>query len=241
MRKCESRLRPKQKASALGRELPKPGARKADLERDMGPLDRLGWRDLFNGWGSPMSLSDLASLGSFVSGLAVLLSLVFFYFQLRQLGIQVRQAERNQQGAIRQGRISRAVELQLARTDPGIAAQAWRLGVQSPDEITQAELDQFLCLARAQFLHFEDGYYQHEEGLLNDDAFEQVRIGSYRLARFPGIRTAWKSNIRGFYGGTFQSFVDDVVARAAHEPTAHMHSVEEWRDAFAAETASGSR
>jgi hypothetical protein len=39
-----------------------------------------------------MSLSDLAALGSFVSGLGVLVSLVFLYFQLRQIGVQVKQA-----------------------------------------------------------------------------------------------------------------------------------------------------
>jgi hypothetical protein len=42
-----------------------------------------------------MSLSDLASLGSFVSGAAVLVSPVFLYFQLRQLSGQVKQAEKN--------------------------------------------------------------------------------------------------------------------------------------------------
>jgi hypothetical protein len=47
-----------------------------------------------------MSLSDLAALGSFVSGVAVLVSLVFLYFQLRQVGAQVQQAERNQQAMI---------------------------------------------------------------------------------------------------------------------------------------------
>jgi hypothetical protein len=41
-----------------------------------------------------MSLSDLASLGSFVSGVAVLVSLVFLYFQLRQMNAQVLQTEK---------------------------------------------------------------------------------------------------------------------------------------------------
>ena len=74
-----------------------------------------------------MSLSDLASLGSFVSGLAVLISLVLLFFQLRQLNQQVRQTERNQQASIRHGRITRGVDIQLARADPG-AADAWRRG-----------------------------------------------------------------------------------------------------------------
>ena len=48
-----------------------------------------------------MSLPDLASLGSFVSGIAVLGSLVFLYLQMRQIGAQIEQAERNQRAAIR--------------------------------------------------------------------------------------------------------------------------------------------
>src|SRR5450755_1342360 len=46
-----------------------------------------------------MSLSDLAALGSFISGLAVLASLGFLYFQMRQVAEQVRQADRNQRAA----------------------------------------------------------------------------------------------------------------------------------------------
>ena len=43
-----------------------------------------------------MSLADLASIGSFISGIVVLVSLVY-------LGLQVRQAKFHQQAAIRQG------------------------------------------------------------------------------------------------------------------------------------------
>ena len=49
-----------------------------------------------------MSLSELAEIGSFISGVAVLTSLIFLYFQLRQINQQVKQAEKNQQSAIRQ-------------------------------------------------------------------------------------------------------------------------------------------
>src|SRR5215469_1497977 len=65
-----------------------------------------------------MPLSDLASLGSFVSGVAVLISLVFLYFQVRQVTAQVRQAERNQQASIRHTRVSRSVQLQLEISEP---------------------------------------------------------------------------------------------------------------------------
>ena len=47
--------------------------------------------------GANMSLSDLASIGSLVSGVAVLGSLIY-------LALQVRQTDRNQQAAIRHSR-----------------------------------------------------------------------------------------------------------------------------------------
>jgi flagellar biosynthesis/type III secretory pathway M-ring protein FliF/YscJ len=57
-----------------------------------------------------MSLSDLAALGSFISGVAVLASLVFLFFQMRQMTEQVRQSERNQRALMQQGRSMRGME-----------------------------------------------------------------------------------------------------------------------------------
>jgi len=186
-----------------------------------------------------MSLSDLASLGSFVSGLAVLISLVLLFFQLRQLNQQVRQTERNQQASIRHGRITRGVDIQLARADPG-AADAWRRGVLNPEEISQTEVIQFLAQCRAMFLHYEDSFYQHEDGLLNEDAYATVLAAANAFTRVPGVRAAWKSGVRGAHAGLFLDFMDGVVARASLDPTTHTLTVGEWRAAYAAETASAS-
>jgi hypothetical protein len=172
-----------------------------------------------------MSLSDLASLGSFVSGFAVLISLIY-------LSLQVRQTKRNQQIAIRHSRASRIVELQLALAAPGVA-EAWLHGSGSPREITQTELSQFINLCRALFFHFEDSFYQREEGLLNDDAFETVVSGARLSARSPGWRAAWRI-ARPNFGGRFLAFMDGVVAGSAVEPPVDL-SLEAWKVAFASE------
>jgi|SRR5581483_1165644 len=172
-----------------------------------------------------MSLSDLASLGSFVNGLAVLISLIY-------LALQVRQTRRNQQIAIRHSRASRIVELQLALADPGVAG-AWVHGSGSPQEITQIEVSQFMNLCRALFFHFEDSFYQREEGLLNDNAFETVVAGARLSARSPGWRAAWRI-ARPNFGGRFLDFMDRVVAGAAVEPPVDL-SLETWKVAFASE------
>jgi hypothetical protein len=172
-----------------------------------------------------MSLSDLASLGSFVNGLAVLVSLIY-------LSLQVRQTKRNQQIAIRHSRASRIVDLQLALAGPGVAG-AWLHGSGSPQELTQTELSQFVNLCRALFFHFEDSFYQREEGLLNDDAFETVVAGARLSARSPGWRAAWRI-ARPNFGGRFLAFMDGVVAGSAAEPPLDL-SLETWRVAFASE------
>ena len=170
-----------------------------------------------------MSLSDLASVGSFVNGLAVLISLVY-------LSIQVRQTKRNQQIAVRHSRATRIVDLQLALADAGVAG-AWLHGSGSPEHITQTELSQFINLCRALFFHFEDSFYQREEGLLNDDAFETVVAGVRLSARSPGWRAAWKLARRNF-GGRFLDFMDGMVAGAATEPPVDL-SLDAWKAAFA--------
>ena len=172
-----------------------------------------------------MSLSDLASLGSFVSGFAVLASLVY-------LALQVKQTERNQQTSIRHSRVSRSVELHLALADPAVA-DAWLHGLRSPQELTQTELSQFINLCRAHFFHFEDSFYQHEGGVLNDDAFETVVAGARLSARSPGFRAAWRM-ARANFGGRFLNFMDGVVAKSAVEPPVDL-SLEAWKVAFASE------
>ena len=179
-----------------------------------------------------MALSDLASIGSLVSGVAVLGSLIY-------LALQVRQTDRNQQASIRHGRITRVVDMLLARSDPGVA-EAWRRGMQNPDETTQTELSQFLTLCTAMFAHLEDSFYQHEEGLLNEDAFAFALSGTRSMAGYPGFRVAWKSNVRRLHAGRFRDFMDGIIARASREAPSHLPSVDEWRAAFAAELAGAS-
>jgi hypothetical protein len=172
-----------------------------------------------------MSLSNLASLGSLVSGFAVLISLVY-------LARQVGQTERNQQISIRHSRVSRIVELQLALADPAVA-DAWLHGSGSPQELTQTELSQFISLCRALFFHFEDSFYQRGEGLLNDEAFETVVAGVRLLARSPGWRAAWRI-ARPNFGGRFRDFMDRAVAASAVEAPVDL-SLEAWKLAFASE------
>jgi hypothetical protein len=67
-----------------------------------------------------MTLSDLASIGSLVSGVAVLVSLIY-------LALQVRQAEKNQRALMNQGTVARVSESILGFAQPALNAISTRV------------------------------------------------------------------------------------------------------------------
>src|SRR5476649_2121946 len=104
-----------------------------------------------------MNLADLAALGSFVSGIAVLASLVY-------LTLQVRQARAHQQAAIRLGRADRIVQMCFAIGDPAFA-EAISKGYACADDMTAIQLTQYQHICRGFFYHCEEEFFQHKEGL----------------------------------------------------------------------------
>jgi hypothetical protein len=163
-----------------------------------------------------MSLADLAALGSFVSGVAVLVSLGFLYYQLRQISEQVKQAEKHQRAAIGQGRVNRMVELSLRTVETEFGVAMANVLTNSKD-VTAHELFQFLHYSRALFLNAEDTYYQHQSGLLEDEQFAGfINALKYSLSA-PAIRLMWQG-VRRAYGPKFVEFVDQLIKETQLDP-----------------------
>lgn len=171
-----------------------------------------------------MTLSDLSSVGTLVSGLAVLASLVY-------LGRQLKQAERNQQATIRQNRIYRAVDLMMGKLDPSVAEAVSR-GMDGNVDISATQLLQFTAYADAYFLHAEDTYYQHEAGLLDDAAYET--FVAYQRFAFTqrGLRAQWKRERTGF-GGGFAAFMDKLLSTT--RPVVAVDALAQWKADLAAD------
>jgi hypothetical protein len=173
-----------------------------------------------------MSLSDLAALGSFVSGIAVLISLVY-------LSLQIRQAEKNQQAAIRQGRVARIVDLGIAACEPS-AADAFDLGNSGSESLTRTQIAQYRHLSRCVFYNWEDSFYQHKEGLLDEAGFRNFINSARSGLTMTGLRVAWKQN-RDSYGKEFAALIDKIIAETALAPTPD--PVAAWKSDLAAEKA----
>ena len=176
-----------------------------------------------------MSLSDLASLGSFVSGFAVLVSLVY-------LALQVRQAERNQRALAQQARATRFSD-HLDRIAVSDAFDAYTKVIGGDPKATLRDLDQSSFLFRASIYGFEDSYLQHAQKLLDDAAFKST-IGAMKVVfSFPGARAMWKRQ-RQWHESGFRSFVDDVLREVQPvRPETDEERLANWQKDIAGELA----
>ena len=173
-----------------------------------------------------MSLTDLASLGSFVSAIAVLISLIY-------LSLQVKQAERNQQASIRSTRVTRIVDIHMRLTDPSLSDAA-TLGGAGASGITDTQVRQFIFYCSARFYNAEDSFNQFQEGLLNRRAYDSLVVGLKKSLSQPGMRAFYKRQ-RGAFGTDFAAFVDKLLVETPLGPPQDVAA--QWRADVAAELA----
>jgi len=181
--------------------------------------------------GAKMSLSDLASLGSFVSGVAVLISLVFLYFQLRQVNAQVRQAERNQRALLQHGRAGRAADTNFELANRAELLSRVALGDRA---VTGDDFRRFHYVSQAIFFGFEDTYYHHCQGMLDDASFESSLASMRAWLAMPGSRAWWRTT-REWREPGFRAVVDALEEAAPLGPRADIVVV--WKEELAREQA----
>jgi len=150
-----------------------------------------------------MSLADLASLGSFVSGFAVLVSLVY-------LALQVRQAERNQRALINESIITRVSGMLLGLSQQPFAAALAKQQSGATD-FSAEEIVQMNWAMRMRLLSLQDSILQHRNGLIDAITLENsVRaVGNTMLQ--PVERALWLRN-RSTYASELAAFVDKMIA-----------------------------
>ena len=149
-----------------------------------------------------MSLSDLASIGSFASGVAVIVTLVFLLLQMRQ-------ANRNQRSLMQQGRSDRTVDILMRMTDPTLSETI--MGAFTADAAPEpARLFAFHMYAAALFWNYEDSFLQFRAKTL-DDASWATDVSTLRgLMTQPAYRASWRLMREGM-GEQYRNFVDALT------------------------------
>jgi hypothetical protein len=171
-----------------------------------------------------MSLSDIASIGSAVSGFAILVSLVY-------LSYQVRQTEKNQRSLMQQGRVARISSAATAFAAPDIAETVDKCWDGSPD-ISTVQLRQFSNVCRQLFVSAEDSFLQHKDSLLSEAAYASLVSSMRAYLSSPGMRAMWKLT-RSWYEPGFCAFMNQLMREAPVVP--NTDRLAQWRAAVAEE------
>jgi hypothetical protein len=165
-----------------------------------------------------MSLSNLAAIGSFVSGFAVLVSLIY-------LGLQVKQAERNQRALMQQGRSTQQVDLLLRNCEQQISRT--RLRSYAGDvTMDDQEVDTAIYLSLANWRCFEDGFLQHKAGTIDEASFLSDTAIIRFIFTYPSQRATWRL-VRDRFAPDFRDFADKIMRETkASQPPAE---AQVWR------------
>jgi len=162
-----------------------------------------------------MTLADLSSLGSFVSGLAVIGTLIFLLLQMRQ-------TDKNQKALLQQGRSARVTELILRRTEPELSKALTR-GLQADLTLDGSQVESMNAFFAALFWSIEDSFLQYRAGLLILTSWETDDATLRGFFAVPACRVAWTMN-RHLMSGSYRDYVDalmrDIKPRAAYDALA---------------------
>lgn len=173
-----------------------------------------------------MSFSDIASLGSLISGFAVLVSLVF-------LALQIRQGAKNQRAVIQNERTKLVQDLVVSVNEPE-KIETWIRGDAADDGMDDNGCHAYLLRALCTFRLIEEFFYQHRDGMMDESRWESNVRRVEGFMRTPGLRAAWRTHAPGFsaeFAGWMNSLMQHGPAR-----TDAQQQIAVWRS-FAREEA----
>ena len=102
--------------------------------------------------------------------------------------------------------------------------------------MTETQLWQFIFLCRGIFVSYEDAFYQHREGLLNEAAFQIFIRAAARTLSAPGMRAQWLLQ-RDDFTVDFVHFIDGLAAR----PISHLDNLALYQEVLATVRASSEK
>ncbi len=160
-----------------------------------------------------MSLQDLGAIGELVGGVAVILSLVYVAYQIRQNSRLIEQNSRQMEASMyvaTNDAFNRWWGL-LAQ-DAGVAS-IWRCGLAG--ELTSPEdRTRFEALIGSLFATFENSWFQQTFGAVRRDTLAVSRENLRRILAAPGGRDWWARLAPHNLTPEFRAAVEAIVADA---------------------------
>jgi hypothetical protein len=177
-----------------------------------------------------MTLATLVNIGSLISSVAVLISLVYLNRQLRQGAL-------NQRSKMDRGRSQQVGEWLQYVAQPDTAALILR-GHAGDPTLTPLECHRYLWSMYPLILHFEDSFFQHRDEMISEPQYASIVGHLKSRCPSPGFRALWL-HVRPRFPEEFVAFVDALMRETPVETDESGDWTAQWRTHAAAERARG--
>ena len=149
-------------------------------------------------------LDALGNIGDFVGGIAVIVTLIY-------LAVQVRQNTRSTRLASMQSAMLAAQNIGMLPAQDRDLARVVRVGLATPDELDDDELQQFRYFLMSMLRVHEDMFVQHRAGVVDDETW-MARSSSLRtIFSMPGGRKVWDASTA--YREDFRTWMESELDR----------------------------
>jgi len=147
-----------------------------------------------------MTLDTVQVIAEAIGALAVMLSVVY-------LAIQVKRNTSATYSQTYQAATSSFAEMAAIVGASKETARVFTLGMSDPGELDESEYSQFAYLAISLLRRFENIYFQHQSGMINDDFWTGHSDNLLWFYHQPGFQKMWQERRYAFSEG-FREFVD---------------------------------
>ena len=161
------------------------------------------------------TLKKAHRIGELSAAIAVVLSLLF-------LGYELRQNNRRQIQATTQTLVSQYTSMLTLLAENTELTCAFSNGIRDYSGLSGIEALKFSAFMNSQFRFREDLYFQFLDGAVEPEIWNGFDANTREMARWPGVQQ-WFTFRRSWYSERFQSYIDDLIGPPAelvplHDP-----------------------
>ncbi len=152
-----------------------------------------------------MSISELGSIGEFISGLAVLITLIYLAVQVRQTRkVVMAQAYHSRSEALQDLSMRVAESESLSHIQTKLRSSGWPQDTSGFAELSDTEQGQYRAYLGAHVHRMTNLIHQYREGLLSEEYYEEGILGTVVM---------WM----GMWEGAQLSLLIPVALREVHQ------------------------
>jgi hypothetical protein len=167
-----------------------------------------------------VTLEDLGNIGEFVAAIAVVVSLVYVAFEIRQSSHQISQNTNSVLGSVELETTRLHSDWLLSVAKSPELGRIWRLGISEPTRLTEDEKVQFAMLIGSAFYGIEGPFRQYQRGLLSEDSWEPMEELVARYMRSPAV-LEWWANRDVPFARSFSEYIDSKIPASSGNAAMH--------------------